>query len=40
MSAGCGANLNTAWGKGFVNYAYTDFGVFQGVHRVALGVSF
>jgi len=40
LSAGCGANLNSDWGKGFVNYAYTDFGVFQGVHRVSMGVSF
>jgi long-subunit fatty acid transport protein len=40
LSAGCGLNMPTGWGKGFVDYAYTDFGVFQGVHRVALGVSF
>jgi hypothetical protein len=40
FSAGCGLNLSTGWGRGAVDYAYTDFGVFQGVHRVALGVSF
>jgi len=40
LSAGCGLRLSTAWGRGAVDYAYTDFGVFQGVHRVSLGVSF
>jgi hypothetical protein len=40
LSAGCGLKLSTAWGVGGVDYAYTDFGVFHGVHRIALGVSF
>jgi hypothetical protein len=40
LSAGCGLKLKTAWGVGGMDYAYTDFGVFQGVHRVSLGVSF
>ena len=40
LSAGCGLKLSTGWGIGAVDYAFTDFGVFQGVHRVSLGVSF
>jgi hypothetical protein len=40
VSAGCGLKLDTGWGLGAVDYAYTDFGVFEGVHRISLGVSF
>lgn len=40
LSAGCGLKLSTAWGVGGMDYAYTDFGVFHGVHRVSLRVSF
>lgn len=40
LSAGCGLRLDTGWGRGAVDYAYTDFGVFEGVHRVSLGMSF
>jgi hypothetical protein len=40
FSAGCGLKLSTLWGQGAVDYAYTDFGVFAGVHRVSLGVTF
>jgi long-subunit fatty acid transport protein len=40
LAAGCGLKLATSWGVGSMDYAYTDFGVFQGVHRVSLGLSF
>jgi hypothetical protein len=40
LSAGCGFRLISTWGAGSVDYAYTDFGVFQGVHRIAFGVTF
>jgi len=40
FSAGCGVKLSTSLGTGTFDYAYTDFGVFKGVHRFALGISF
>lgn len=40
FSAGCGAKLSTSIGRATLDYAYTDFGVFNGVHRFALGIAF
>ncbi len=40
LSAGCGARIATSVGIASLDYAYTDFGVFKGVHRFALGISF
>lgn len=40
FSAGCGLKLSTSAGKGWFDYAYTDLGVFQGVHRIGFGLSF
>jgi long-subunit fatty acid transport protein len=39
-SAGCGFNLKTSMGTAKIDYAYTDFGVFKGVHRFGLSMSF
>jgi hypothetical protein len=40
FAAGCGLKLETSMGSGSLDYAYTDFGVFNSVHRFSLGVSF
>lgn len=40
FSAGCGFNLNTSLGAASVDYAYTNFGVFDGVHRVGVCMKF
>jgi hypothetical protein len=39
FSAGCGLKLGTSQGTGSVDYAYTDFGVFKGVHRFSMSLS-
>jgi hypothetical protein len=36
VSAGCGLSLDTSFGATAVDYAYTEFGVFSGVHRISL----
>jgi hypothetical protein len=40
FAAGCGVNMATDLGRGSFDYAYTDLGVFKGVHRFSLGMSF
>ncbi len=40
FSTGCGLKMSTSLGTGWFDYAYTDFGVFRGVHRVGFGLSF
>jgi long-subunit fatty acid transport protein len=40
LSAGLGMKVSGGWGSGYMNYAYTDFGVFEAVHRISLAVSF
>jgi hypothetical protein len=40
VSAGCGLGVNTGMGKAMLDYAFTDFGVFAGVHRFSLGLDF
>jgi hypothetical protein len=40
FAGGCGIKLTTSMGVGSVDYAYTDHGVFSGVHRLSLGISF
>jgi hypothetical protein len=40
LSAGAGLRLRTSLGLSAFDYAYTDFGVFQGVHRFSLGMAF
>ncbi len=40
FSAGCGAKISTSMGAASFDYAYTDFGVFDGVHHFALGICF
>lgn len=40
FASGCGLKLDTSLGSGLVDYAYTDLGVFKGVHRFSLGMSF
>lgn len=40
LSAGCGLRLMTSMGRGSLDYAYTDFGVFKGVHRFSMGLTF
>ena len=40
FAAGCGLKLSTSLGQGSFDYAYTDYGVFQGVHRFSVGMSF
>ena len=36
VSGGAGFNLDTSFGRTAVDYAYTEFGVFSGVHRISL----
>jgi hypothetical protein len=40
FAAGCGLKVSTSLGGSSVDYAYTDLGVFKGVHRFSLGMSF
>jgi hypothetical protein len=40
FAMGCGLNLDTSLGSGSLDYAYSDYGVFEAVHRVSLGLSF
>lgn len=40
FSAGCGFNLKTSAGSARLDYAYSNFGVFNAVHRFGLCVSF
>ena len=36
ISGGAGVNLDTSFGSTAVDYAYTEFGVFSGVHRISM----
>jgi len=40
FAAGCGFKVQTATGAGWIDYAYTDFGIFNCVHRISVGISF
>lgn len=40
FAMGCGLNLDTSLGSGSLDYAYSDYGVFESVHRFSLGLSF
>ncbi len=40
FAAGCGLKISTSLGRGSIDYAYTDLGVFRAVHRFSLGMSF
>ena len=40
LSAGCGFNLETSMGAASLDYAYTNFGVFKGVHRMSVCMKF
>lgn len=40
FAAGCGLRVSTSIGTGWLDYAYTNFGVFKGVHRVGFGLGF
>jgi hypothetical protein len=39
LSGGAGVLLDTSFGDTAVDYAYTEFGVFQGVHRISLKLN-
>lgn len=36
ISGGAGINVDTSFGRTAVDYAYTEFGVFSGVHRISM----
>lgn len=38
LSGGAGVKLDTSFGATAVDYAYTEFGVFSGVHRISMQV--
>lgn len=40
FAAGCGLKISTSLGRSSIDYAYTDLGVFKGIHRFSLGMSF
>ncbi len=40
ISAGAGVRLNLGSYKGRFDYAFTDFGRLQGIHRFSIGISF
>lgn len=39
LSGGAGVLLDTSFGDTAVDYAYTEFGVFKGVHRISLKLN-
>ncbi len=38
ISGGAGVRLDTSFGRAAVDYAYTEFGVFKGVHRISMQI--
>lgn len=39
LSGGAGVLLDTSFGETAVDYAYTEFGVFKGIHRISLKLN-